>query len=273
MWKSHEQICETMGSNSLLISFQYESIKKSLPRVWHDMLCKKQKSSRQEDDEDNSEMYKIHSGDLVNLASVKTKQLYSILVETKKRDISVIYFWQEKLEVSQLFDWNDLFSFKFGKIFNNNVKQYNFKLLHRILPFKENLVKWKITSDIICRDCNDVETINHVLLFCPEVKSYWKKVMDIIYFLFNIDISMDEKILLIGYDVNNQNLILLNFMLVVAQYTIYQLYIMRNYSKISMSAYILLARFKKEVIMNLKYLVKKKIINFTPQQFSILENA
>ena len=52
-----------------------------------------------------------------------------------------------KLNIQQQFNGNVLFNFRFGKLFNNNVKQYSFKLLHRLLPFKENLVKWKIAYD------------------------------------------------------------------------------------------------------------------------------
>ena len=218
-------------------------------------------------------MFQINTGDLINLISVKTKQFYSLLLDAKKCELSVIYFWQEKLNIPQQFNWNVLFNFRFGKLFNNNVKQYSFKLLHRLLPFKENLVKWKIASDMTCKLCNEVETISHVLLYCPDIKLYWKKITDIIYMLFPIDIAVDERIILTGYDVSDKSLILPNLMLIFAQYTIYRLYIISNYTTKVTNVYKLLAEFKRELIINLKFLVKMKLIDFTQKQFSELESG
>ena len=272
-WKKHEQINEIMRSNSLLISFQYGKIKKAFPRVWFEQLCKRQKKQSTQDALHNQEVFQINTGDLINLISVKTKQFYSLLLDAKKCELSVIYFWQEKLNIPQQFNWNVLFNFRFGKLFNNNVKQYSFKLLHRLLPFKENLVKWKIASDMTCKQCNEVETISHVLLYCPDIKLYWKKITDIIYMLFHIDIAVDERIILTGYDVSDKNLILPNLMLIFAQYTIYRLYIISNYTTKVTNVYKLLAEFKRELIINLKFLVKMKLIDFTQKQFSELESG
>ena len=55
-----------------------------------------------------------------------------------------------------------------------------------------------------CKQCNEVETISHVLLYCPDIKLYWKKISDIIYMLFHIDIAVDERIILTGYDVSDE---------------------------------------------------------------------
>ena len=119
--------------------------------------------------------FQTNTGDLINLISVKTKQFYSLLLDAKKCELSVIYFWQEKLNIPQQFNWNVLFNFRFGKLFNNNVKQYSFKLLHRLLPFKENLVKWKIASDMTCKQCNEVETIFTCSIVLPRYKVILEK--------------------------------------------------------------------------------------------------
>ena len=99
------------------------------------------------------------------------------------------------MNLSEHFNWSALFEFEFGKIFINRVKQYNFKFLHRILPFKENLVQWKITSDMTCKHCKGIETVVHALLYCPEVALFWQKVRHFINFNYNIDLTIDEKML------------------------------------------------------------------------------
>ena len=269
-WKNHEQIYKIMNSNSLLISFQYGKIKKALPPVWFDYLCTRQSMQNTQEDLYKKEVFQINTGDSLKLVSVKTKQFYLLVLDAKKCELGVIYFWQERLNFPQQFNWNDLFKFRFGKLFNNNVKQYSFKLLHRILPFKENLVKWKIVSDMVCRQCNELETILHVLLYCPDIKLYWKKITGMIYSLFHIDIVVDEKIILTGYDVCDKNFLLPNLMLIFAQYTIYRMYVRSNYTAKATNVYILLAEFKKDLLINLKFLVKKKLIDLSQNQLSDL---
>ena len=150
-----------------------------------------------------------------------------------------------------------LFDFKFGKLFNNKIKQYSFKILQRILPFKENLVKWRIMSDMICKKCNEVESIWHVLLHCPDTKLYWEKISNFICAYFHIDITVNERMILTGIDVRDKSLMLLNLILVLAQYTIFRLYILSNYTAKATNVYALLINFRTELNMNLKFLIKK----------------
>ena len=123
---------------------------------------------------------------------------------------------------------------------------------------------------MVCRQCNELETIFHVLLYCPDIKLYWKKITGMIYSLFHIDIVVDEKIILTGYDVCDKNLLLPNLMLIFAQYTIYRMYVRSNYTAKATNVYILLAEFKKDLLINLKFLVKKKLIDLSQNQLSDL---
>ena len=84
---------------------------------------------------------------------------------------------------------------------------------------------------------------------------------------------IDERITLTGYDVSDKNFILPNLMLVFAQHTIYRLYIISNFTQKVINVYTLFAEFKRDLIFNLKFLVKKKFINFTQKQFFELENS
>ena len=109
-----------------------EKKKKAFPRVWFEQLCKRQMKQSTQDALHNQEAFQTNTGDLINLVSVKTKHFYSLLLDAKKCELSVIYFWQKNLNIPQQFNWNVLFNFRFGKLFNNHVKQYSFKLLHRL---------------------------------------------------------------------------------------------------------------------------------------------
>ena len=117
-----------MKSNSLLISFQYGKIKKALPPVWFDHMCTRQRMQSTQEDFYKQEVFQSNTGDSLNLVSVKTKQFYALMLDAKKCELGVIYFcviyfWQEKLNLPQQFNLNHLLKFRFGKLFNNNVKQ------------------------------------------------------------------------------------------------------------------------------------------------------
>ena len=59
------------------------------------------------------------------------------------------------------------------------LKEFNFKLLHGILPCKKNLFRWKIRPYDICDVCQEIQTIEHLLYDC-YVKPLWN-IVDLMY--------------------------------------------------------------------------------------------
>ena len=147
------------------------------------------------------------------------------------------------------------------------MKQYNFKLLHRILPFKENLVRWKITSDLSCSHCKGFETSVHALLQCPEVSLFWQKVTHVISLFYDVNITVDERILLTGYDIQNKEMIIPNMILVFAQYTIYRVNMLCKFKPKQFNSFSLFSEFKQDLIVNLKFLEKRNHIMIKDNQF------
>ena len=129
------------------------------------------------------------------------------------------------------FDWNTVFEYKFTQINDNKVKQFNFKLLHRILPSKDNLCKWRIAKDNLCDICDTPETTSHFLLACKEVSMFWKIVSSIIMHIFKQDIIINEIVLPLGHELGNRKMNLVNLILIFAQCIIYRNYVIRGKEK------------------------------------------
>ena len=53
-------------------------------------------------------------------------------------------------------------------------KEFNFKVLHGILPCNRNLMRWKIRYDDNCDVCGEVQSIEHLLYSCCYVKPLWQ---------------------------------------------------------------------------------------------------
>ena len=50
------------------------------------------------------------------------------------------------------------------------LKEFNYKLLHGILPCNKNLMKWKIRMSAECDVCQQQQSIEHLLFECIYVK-------------------------------------------------------------------------------------------------------
>ena len=130
---------------------------------------------------------------------------------------------------SYYIDWRHVLNFKLKKIKENQVKQFNFKLLHSVLPFKDNLFKWKIAPDIVCKYCNKPESLLHILLKCCQVIVFWKRIHSLVLNLFKHDISIDEQLIVIGINTDDSEFMLINVLIIYAQYAIYKIYILNTH--------------------------------------------
>ena len=53
------------------------------------------------------------------------------------------------------------------------LKEFDFKVLHGILPCGVNFKKWKITNSNICDVCDAEQTIAHLLFECEYISGLW----------------------------------------------------------------------------------------------------
>ena len=60
------------------------------------------------------------------------------------------------------------------------LREFNFKVLHGILPFNKNLKQWKIKLSDHCDVCGQIQTIEHLLRSYRYVQSLWKIVEDVL---------------------------------------------------------------------------------------------
>ena len=56
------------------------------------------------------------------------------------------------------------------------LREFNFKIIHGILPCNLNLFRWKIKDSNFCDVCQEIQSIEHLLFECQYVKPLWDKV-------------------------------------------------------------------------------------------------
>ena len=124
-----------------------------------------------------------------NLIEMQTIEMHSRALR-KSRDFYQIYLQQILDSIGDSSkDYLNRFNVTrnddiYRQVFTNKVKtekeiklmEFNFKLLHGILPCNKNLEKWKIRSNDKCDVCGSSQTIDHLLYNCNYVRPLWRLV-------------------------------------------------------------------------------------------------
>jgi len=75
------------------------------------------------------------------------------------------------------------------------LREFNFKILHGILPCNLNLFRWKIKYSSLCDVCQEIQTIEHLLFECTYVKPLWDKISSTLgtNVNYNVILGLDSK--------------------------------------------------------------------------------
>ena len=121
------------------------------------------------------------------------------------------------------------------------LKEFNFKLLHGILPCNKNLKRWRIKDSEQCDVCSLPQTLEHLLFDCHYVKPLWRVVES----LCDIQVSF-HVILGVHGSSDYDNLITL------VSFLIYKEWLVLSLENKSRSSSIVLQYFKEELSTRLK---------------------
>ena len=107
----------------------------------------------------------------------------------------------------------------------------------------------KIVNDNICTFCLKPESGIHVLLECPKVVLFWKRVIELIRNNFNETVSLDEELLITGINTDH-NTLNINTIVVYAQYAIYKMYMINHFQGRTYNCHSIWSTFKTELLLD-----------------------
>ena len=140
--------------------------------------------------------------------------------------------WEETLQSNSHFEWKRIWSFNLRAIKENRIIEFNYKVLHDLIPHKYNLHKWKLCNNPICTFDGELHDCIHLFVKCKHTKLFWSRFSHIVKKIYGIDFSFDEIILIIGYDLENKKLNELNCLINYAKYAVYTTYIQSENRKL-----------------------------------------
>lgn len=111
----------------------------------------------------------------------------------------------------------------------DNVKlaEFNYKILHLILPSGKLLKRWKLSDTDLCLVCHVIDDYEHMFMSCIRVKNMWQKISYIFKYAFKINVHISFETLILGQQINacNKKFIkFVNIIVTIAKYTIFKIW-------------------------------------------------
>ena len=103
-------------------------------------------------------------GRTIVLTKFRCKNYYSLFIEKLVSEPSAVRAWKKSF--SELPDWGDCFVNIYKSSNDNKLRQFTFKVMHRIITTKKELLKYKLASDDKCPFCLNP----HTFLYCHIVE-------------------------------------------------------------------------------------------------------
>ena len=81
--------------------------------------------------------------------------------------------WEEDLGIDNNIEWEELFILPILSRLNARAIYFQIQILHRTLITNRKLKQFKIRDNDLCDNCNEPETISHLLFDCEPILELW----------------------------------------------------------------------------------------------------
>ena len=151
-------------------------------------------------------LYKVN-GNILQIDDKKSNFFYKNIIKQKIEPPFQENIWRKATQVQDL-DFNIIYTNRIKLIKDKKIAEFNYKVLHCILPCLDNLKRWKILEYDMCPLCHVKHDIVHLLFSCVKAREVWEYVgmiLDIditlsnIIGISNINVSFDWFLSCISY--------------------------------------------------------------------------
>ena len=189
----------------------------------------------------------------IDLYKMKCKDYYWLYINGATCMATGPKKWEKELRSGNI-DWKAKFN-NIGKICHENrLREFNFKLLHRLTVTKKELCIYGLNDENNCPYCEEPDSILHTFVECHFTQSFYVKVVDWFNVKFNCAFSPTPHEILFGTDLNTprNNELKLKYCLLFAKYYLY--YQKMNYKACNITEFVL----KLEQKLLIESLLKRK---------------
>jgi hypothetical protein len=185
----------------------------AIPSFWKQKLRVQSK--------DNNETDQHGTKASLTLKGITCKQSRSIFVKRKFKE-PLANSRLRRLGVNELEKINEIHSLSFRITKETKLSIFQFKVIHNILPHRVLLHKMKITDSALCLHCGGQETLQHLLVICPSLRTFWSNVFTWWNYNSTCNVSFDEFKILYGYNTKDPKCLLSNYYILIAKFHIFR---------------------------------------------------
>ena len=131
--------------------------------------------------------------------------------------------WENILQ--EEIDWKSVWLFNLQAVKESKLTEFNYKLLHNLIPHRYNLYKWKLRDNPLCSFDGEIQDNVHLFVTCKKTQLFWVEFASIVYQLVNIKLDFGVATLIKGYELKNKKYRILNLLIMYARYAIYSIFI------------------------------------------------
>ena len=191
-------------------------------------------------------VFLLSSGICINLLKMKNKDFYKLLINRDKIQLKASTKWARDLQVDQI-PLESYFRDIKTICKDNKLREFYFKLLHRIIVTKKELFLYGKEVNMLCRYCQMNDSIIHTLQNCSWTKQFFSEVIKWFNNENATSLGFSQTEIMFGTKANPKNVELyferkLNFTLLFAKYYLYNTKL--THGEISMSDFIVKVRHK-----------------------------
>ena len=138
--------------------------RKALDSPFPDLLCAPSEYFQLEDRTNYITNYLV-------LTKFRCKNYFKLFIEILDTEPSAIRSCKKYFP--ELPDWSNCFVDIYKSSKDNKLRQFSFKVMHRIIPTKKELMKYKLASDDKCPLCFNPDSTEHTLIHSQELTDFF----------------------------------------------------------------------------------------------------
>ena len=146
-------------------------------------------------------------------------------------------------------DWSKIFSNIYTTTIDTQLRWFQFRLLHRIIPTQKYLYITKISDDPVCNLCSEEEQdICHLFFECNVSLKFWESLQKLLkeQCIHCQNIKLDKELIIFGYKKNFISDKIFNFIILFAKFFLYKCKLSNSFPTINRFKILLKNRYSLE---------------------------
>ena len=190
----------------------YNSLLLSIPKQWKVIL--KTRESKQ------AFRPKNHNNldEQIQVGKIKCKDLYWHFLTNKSLPPTCYIKWESDYCYANL-DWKIINITPYKCARDTELQSTQYQIIHRFFPCNYILYKWVKSDTNTCYLCNEIDTLEHTLVHCENVKDFWKYLKKMLKLVTGTTLQFGTLDIIFGLP-NSENdniLMVFNFIILLAK--------------------------------------------------------